>query len=70
VAEEKVPVMIRKEIYEKAKKFIEESGGFESVEEFVEYLIEEAIEIEESGEALTKEDQEKVSERLRDLGYL
>lgn len=70
MAEEKVPVMIRKEIYEKAKKFIEESGGFESVEEFVEYLIEEAIEIEESGEALTKEDQEKVSERLRDLGYL
>ncbi len=70
MTEDKVPVMIKREVYEKAKKFVEESGGFESVEEFIEYLIEEAIEIEESGEALSEEDQEKVSERLRDLGYI
>ena len=70
MSEERVPIYVRKEIYEKAKKFIEEQGGFKSVEELVEFLIEEATELESGAEVLSKEEEEKIKERLRDLGYL
>ncbi len=70
MTEEKVSIPIRKDLYEKAKKFVEEEGGFSSVEEFIEYVIEQALELEESGLEFTEEDQEKISKRLKDLGYM
>ena len=66
---EKVEVRISREAYEKAKKFIEETGGFESVEEFIEFLIEEATSATEV-KGLSGEDAKKVEERLKDLGYM
>ena len=69
-SEDRVPVYIRRELYEKAKKFVEEQGGFRNVEELVEFLIEEATELEGETEVLSKEEEEKIKERLRDLGYL
>ncbi len=66
--EEKVSISIRKSIYEKAKKYIEETGGFDSVEEFIEFVVEEALEA--TGETLSEEDRKKVEERLKDLGYM
>ncbi|MEB3807123.1 MAG: CopG family transcriptional regulator [Desulfurococcales archaeon] len=70
MAEEKVTVEIRKEVYEKARKFIEEQGGFNSVEELIEFLIEEVTSEGEGEAGLSPEDEEKVKERLRSLGYL
>jgi Arc/MetJ-type ribon-helix-helix transcriptional regulator len=67
---EKIQVEIRKDLYEKAQKFIEEQGGFNSVEELIEFLLEEALSTEEPSEQLSKEDEEKVKERLRALGYI
>ncbi|MCE4610782.1 MAG: CopG family transcriptional regulator [Desulfurococcales archaeon] len=68
---DKVSIEISKDLYEKAKKFIEENGGFKSVEELVEFLLEEAIAAETGeGVAISPEDEEKVKERLRSLGYL
>ena len=68
---EKVCIEVRKDLYEKAKKFVEEQGGFGSVEELVEFLLEEALAAEESGAGgMSKEDEEKVKERLRALGYI
>jgi predicted Rossmann-fold nucleotide-binding protein len=68
----KVSIEIRRDLYERAKKFIEEQGGFGSVEELVEFLLEEALAVE--GEAssggMSREDEEKVKERLRALGYI
>ncbi|MCE4620372.1 MAG: CopG family transcriptional regulator [Desulfurococcales archaeon] len=69
MAEEKVSVEISKEAYEKAKKLAEESG-FDSVEALIEFLIEEASSGLEEGEPLSKEDEEKIKERLKDLGYI
>ncbi len=64
-------VEIREDLYEKARRFIEEQGGFQSVEELVEFLLEEALSAEEaSGQGMSKEDEEKVKERLRALGYI
>jgi len=71
MAEEKIQVSISKELYEKAKKYIEKYGGFNSVDELVEFLLEEVLR-EEGGEIqpYSKEEEEKVKERLRALGYI
>ena len=68
---EKVAVEISKEIYDKVKKFIEDSGEFKSVEEFVEFVLREVLEEEGAEEAVySKEEEEEIKKRLRALGYL
>ncbi len=67
---DRVSIQIRRELYEKAKKFIEEQGGFNSVEELIEFLLEEALSMEVPEQKMSKEDEEKVKERLRALGYI
>jgi len=66
---EKVTVQISKELYEKARKYVEELGEFKSVDELVEFVLNELLS-EEEGEALTPEEEEKIKERLRALGYI
>ena len=68
---ERVAVYISRELYEKAKRFVEEQGGFNSVEELVEFVLREVLETgADVGEHLSREDEEKVKERLRALGYI
>ncbi|RLF40892.1 MAG: CopG family transcriptional regulator [Thermoplasmata archaeon] len=56
---------------EKIKKRIE-GTGFHSLSSYVTYVLREVLSgmEEEEEEAFTKEDEEKVKERLRALGYL
>ncbi len=70
MAQDKVSIQISRELYEKAKKFVEEQGGFNSVEELVEFLLREVVETGEEEAKLSKEEEEKVKERLRALGYI
>jgi len=70
LGEEKVQVPISKQLYEKARKYVEEVGGFSSVEELIEFVLNEVLESEGETEGYGKEDEEKVKERLRSLGYL
>ena len=71
MAEDRVAVYIRKSVFEKAKRYLEEMGGFKDLGEFVEFLIEEAVEASlEESPGMTREDEEKVTERLKDLGYM
>ena len=71
MSEETVSVEISKELYDKVKKYIEENSGFSSVREFIEFIINEVLSTEEESSAgYTKEEEEKVKERLRALGYL
>jgi tetrahydromethanopterin S-methyltransferase subunit G len=70
LAEDKVPVYISRELYEKAKKYVEEQGGFESVEELVEFVLGEVLSGEEGEQVFSEEEEEKVKERLRSLGYI
>ncbi len=67
---DKVAVHISKELYEKAKKYIEEQGGFESVEELVEFVLGEVLSEEGGEQVFSEEEEEKVKERLRSLGYI
>lgn len=71
MSEEKVAVHISKELYEKAKKYVEESEGeFKSVDDLVEFVLKEVLSEEIKEEVFTKEEEEKVKERLRALGYI
>jgi len=66
---EKISIQISKNIYQKAKKFIEDQGGFSNVEELIEFLLNEVLSEEELDKRLTKEEEERVKKRLRSLGY-
>ncbi|RLG86510.1 MAG: CopG family transcriptional regulator [Thermoprotei archaeon] len=70
MSKEKVAVYISKELYERVKKFIETQGGFSTIEEFVEFVLNEVISEEPTSYTMSKEDEEKVKERLRALGYI
>ena len=63
-------ISIDRDLYERAKKFIEEQGGFDSVEELVEFVLNEVLSEESEEYSLSKEEEEKVKERLRKLGYI
>jgi len=69
---ERVQISVRRDLYEKAERFIREQGGFQSVEELVEFLLEEALAAGGAGGGETGggEDEERVKERLRALGYI
>ena len=66
---ERVQVSVTKDLYEKAKKYVEEQGTFSSVDELVEFLLRQLLE-EQGGTSMSKEDEEAVKDRLRRLGYL
>jgi len=68
VSGEKITISISKELYERIKKYIEETDGFSSIEEFIEFVLEEALET--AGETFSEEDKKKIEERLKDLGYM
>jgi len=66
---DKVKIEISKEAYDLLKKTVEESEGeFTSVEELLEFIIKEALG--EAAEEYTPEEEEKIKDRLRSLGYL
>lgn len=64
-------VSIPTPLFEKIKKRIE-GTGFTSVSSYVVYVLREILAEESAGqdEAFTREDEERVKERLRSLGYL
>lgn len=64
-------VSIPTPLAERIKKRIE-GTGFHSISSYVTYVLREVVSSmeEEEGEAFSKEDEEKVKERLRALGYL
>ena len=69
--EEKVAVEIPRRLYEQIKKVVEESGGeFESVEDYVTFVLEEVLKEEEEEAVFTPEEEEEIKRRLRALGYL
>ena len=70
MSKDKVPLYIPKLLYDKIRKRVEESGGeFQSVEEYVEFVLTEIIK-EEPEEVYTPEEEEEIKRRLRSLGYL
>ncbi len=69
MGKETVSVEISKELYDKIERYIKENGGFSSVREFIEFIVNEVLESEEEG-GYSSEEEEEIKERLRSLGYL
>lgn len=65
----KVEVELPRKLYEEALEKAREAG-FNSFSEFVVFILEQLVSEEAGGKELSKEDEEKVKERLRALGYL
>jgi len=68
---EKVTIKIPRPLYENLSKIIEESG-FNSVTEFIVYILRDLISSRTAKKepSLTKEEVEMVKKRLKSLGYL
>jgi len=67
---DKVTIEISKNLYERAEEFIKDSGSFQSVEELIEFLLNEVLSEEQESYKMTKEEEEEVKKRLRSLGYI
>jgi Arc/MetJ-type ribon-helix-helix transcriptional regulator len=63
-------IEIKDEIYKEIKRRIEESQEFNSVEEYVNFVLQEVLKENEEETVYTKEEEEEIKRRLRDLGYL
>jgi len=64
-------ISISEELYEKCKRFIENQGGFNSVDEFIEFVLSAVLSEEGAqGAQLSRKEEEKVKERLKALGYI
>ena len=67
----KVPVNLSKELIDEIQRRIDESGGeFQTVEEFIEFVLTEVLREDEPEQAYTPEEEEEIKERLRRLGYI
>ncbi|MCD6170971.1 MAG: CopG family transcriptional regulator [Thermoplasmata archaeon] len=60
-----IPASLAKKIKERI-----EGTGFDSISSYVTYVLRELLAEDEKENELTKEDEEKIKERLRALGYL
>jgi hypothetical protein len=70
---DKIAVNISKELYELVKQRVKESNGeFKDVEDYVEFVLREIVKDEEEDkeQKYSKEDEEKIKQRLKSLGYL
>lgn len=69
MGEDLVSVKIPKALHERIRTSYVEAGDFENVEEFVRFVLEEMLSKEDE-KVYTAEEEEKIKERLRSLGYL
>ena len=68
---EYVNIRIPKSIYKKIEEEVRASQGeFKSVEDYVEFVLNEVLKEEPEETAYTPEEEEEIKRRLRSLGYL
>ncbi len=69
MSKDKVTIKIPRPLYNRIKDIIEESG-FSSVNEFVVYVLRDLVSMHDlSRTELSKEEIEKIRQRLKNLGY-
>jgi Arc/MetJ-type ribon-helix-helix transcriptional regulator len=66
---EKRTVLLPAELYGKIEERVK-ATDFGSVDEYVEFVMEEVVKEEEEGKAFSEEEEKEVKKRLKDLGYL
>ena len=65
-------INIPEDIYDRLQKRVDSTDEFNSVEEYVEYILKQVVERlnAQTKPSYSEEDEKKVKERLRSLGYL
>jgi Arc/MetJ-type ribon-helix-helix transcriptional regulator len=66
---EKKAVFLPAELYGKVEDRVK-AADFGSMDEYVEFVLEEVIKEEEEERAFSEEEEKEVKKRLKDLGYL
>lgn len=66
---EKISVSISKNIIELIKQRIEKTNEFSNVDEYIEFLLKEFFETDNS-KSYTKEEEDEIRKHLKDMGYL
>ena len=69
MAEDSIPIKIPYKLAGKLSKKIKETG-FNTITEYVVYILEQAISDSSENVDISEEEEKKVRERLRELGYL
>lgn len=68
---EKVPVLIPRSLYEEIEKVVRTSSGeFKDVNEYVEFVLNEVVSQIEDKPVYTPEEEERMKDQLRKLGYM
>jgi Arc/MetJ-type ribon-helix-helix transcriptional regulator len=67
----KINVEITKNIYDKIQLKIKNPQiGFESVSEYIQYVLEQVLEEEEGTDNISEEETKKIQEELKKMGYI
>jgi Arc/MetJ-type ribon-helix-helix transcriptional regulator len=66
---EKKAIFLPAELYGKVEERLK-ATDFSSVDEYVEFVLEEVVKEEEEERAFSEEEEKEVKKRLKDLGYL
>jgi len=67
---EKESVLIPKALYQRIEEAVKESTEFDSVDDYVTFVMEEVLREEDEKPALTIEEEEAIKKRLKALGYM
>jgi hypothetical protein len=74
VIEATMPVLLSKELYTKVENRVKLSNGeFNSVEDYITFILTEVVKEEQdplTDNVYTKEEDEEIKDRLRNLGYI
>ena len=68
-SEKLIPVEIREPYYREIERIVAQSGQFDSVADYVNFVLNEVL-FGEASDDPSEEDEKIVRQRLRDLGYL
>lgn len=68
------PVNLSNELYQKLQSIVSESKEFKTVDEYAEFILKQVADKKwqekKQEEVYSKEDEEKIKQRLQNLGYL
>ena len=71
MSEDRVSIYIPKKLYEEVKRRVEFSQSeFKSIEEYVEFILNEIVKEEEQEKTYTPKEEDEIKKRLKNLGYL
>lgn len=67
---ERKSVLIPKDLYQRIKEAVKQSDEFDSVNDYVTFVMGEVLREEDEKPTFTKEEEEAIKKRLKALGYM